>query len=48
VRDYLERIGWNKLPPGPELPADVVSGTRDKYRGAYRSLVGHDLDHTGR
>jgi phosphoribosylaminoimidazole-succinocarboxamide synthase len=48
VRDYLERIGWNKLPPGPELPADVVSGTRDKYREAYRLLVGHDLDHTER
>jgi phosphoribosylaminoimidazole-succinocarboxamide synthase len=46
VRDYLERIGWNKLPPGPELPADVVSGTRQKYREAYRLLVGHDLDHT--
>jgi phosphoribosylaminoimidazole-succinocarboxamide synthase len=48
VRDYLERIGWNKLPPGPELPADVVSGTRDKYREAYRLLVGHDLDPSGR
>ena len=47
VRDYLERIGWNKQPPGPELPADVVRGTRDKYREAYRLLAGHDLDHTG-
>jgi len=47
VRDYLERIGWNKQPPGPELPAEVVQGTRDKYRDAYRLLVGHDLDQTG-
>lgn len=44
VRDYLERIRWPKTPPGPELPADVVAGTRAKYREAYRILVGHDLD----
>jgi len=43
VRDYLERIGWNKQPPGPELPADVVSGTREKYREAFRLLTGHEL-----
>jgi phosphoribosylaminoimidazole-succinocarboxamide synthase len=44
VRDYLERIRWPKTPPGPELPAEVVAGTRAKYREAYRILVGHDLD----
>jgi len=43
VRDYLERIGWNKLPPGPELPADVVNATQSKYREAYRLLTGHEL-----
>jgi phosphoribosylaminoimidazole-succinocarboxamide synthase len=43
VRDYLERIGWNKQPPGPELPADVVAGTRGKYREAYRLLTGREL-----
>jgi phosphoribosylaminoimidazole-succinocarboxamide synthase len=43
VRDYLERIGWNKQPPGPELPSDVVTATRDKYREAYRQLTGHEL-----
>ncbi len=43
VRDYLERIGWNKLPPGPELPADVVAQTRTKYREAYSRLTGHEL-----
>src|SRR5262249_54452740 len=36
VRDYLESIGWSKTPPGPELPADVVTATRGKYREAYR------------
>jgi len=43
VRDYLERIGWNKLPPGPELPADIVAATRAKYREAYRQLAGREL-----
>jgi len=44
VRDYLERTGWNKQPPGPALPAEVVAGTTAKYREAYRLLVGRDLD----
>jgi phosphoribosylaminoimidazole-succinocarboxamide synthase len=44
VRDYLERIGWNKQPPAPILPADVVAGTRDKYREAYQRITGHVLD----
>lgn len=44
VRDYLERIGWNKQPPGPGLPADVVAATRAKYREAYRLLVGRELE----
>jgi phosphoribosylaminoimidazole-succinocarboxamide synthase len=44
VRDYLERIGWNKQPPAPELPADVVSGTAQKYRDAYQRITGHALD----
>jgi len=44
VRDYLERIRWPKTPPGPELPADVIDGTRAKYREAYRILVGRELD----
>jgi phosphoribosylaminoimidazole-succinocarboxamide synthase len=43
VRDYLERIGWSKQPPGPELPADVVAATREKYREAYRLLTGRKL-----
>jgi phosphoribosylaminoimidazole-succinocarboxamide synthase len=43
VRDYLERIGWNKLPPGPELPPDVVTGTKNKYRESYQRITGHAL-----
>jgi phosphoribosylaminoimidazole-succinocarboxamide synthase len=43
VRDYLERIGWNKQAPGPELPPDVVAATRQKYRDAYRLLTGREL-----
>ncbi len=44
VRDYLERIQWPKMPPGPALPPDVVAATRAKYREAFRILVGHELD----
>ena len=44
VRDYLERIHWAKTPPGPELPAEVVGATREKYLEAFRILTGHDLD----
>ena len=44
VRDYLERIHWNKLPPGPALPADVVAGTTQKYREAYQRITGQTLD----
>jgi phosphoribosylaminoimidazole-succinocarboxamide synthase len=44
VRDYLERIGWNKQPPAPALPPDVVEGTREKYREAYQRITGHALD----
>ena len=43
VRDYLERIGWNKQPPEPELPPEVVEATRARYREAYRQLTGHEL-----
>jgi phosphoribosylaminoimidazole-succinocarboxamide synthase len=43
VRDYLEKIGWNKQPPAPELPAEIVAATRAKYREAHRLLTGRDL-----
>jgi phosphoribosylaminoimidazole-succinocarboxamide synthase len=44
IRDYLERMQWPKTPPGPELPPEVVSATRDKYREAYRILTGRELN----
>jgi phosphoribosylaminoimidazole-succinocarboxamide synthase len=43
VRDYLERIAWNKQPPVPALPDEVVSATREKYVEAFRRLTGRDL-----
>ncbi len=43
VRDYLETLDWNKTAPGPELPADVVKKTSDKYLEAYRMLTGKSL-----
>ena len=43
VRDYLSEIGWNKQPPAPELPEDVISRTSEKYREAYRLIVGEEL-----
>jgi phosphoribosylaminoimidazole-succinocarboxamide synthase len=39
VRDYLTEIGWNKEPPAPELPAEVVRKTSEKYREALRRLT---------
>jgi phosphoribosylaminoimidazole-succinocarboxamide synthase len=47
VRDYLERIQWNKQPPVPSLPDDVVTRTREKYVEALRRLAGHDVDERG-
>jgi phosphoribosylaminoimidazole-succinocarboxamide synthase len=43
VRDYLETLVWDKTPPAPELPADVVTNTSAKYLEAYRLLTGREL-----
>jgi phosphoribosylaminoimidazole-succinocarboxamide synthase len=43
VRDYLESIKWNKQPPVPSLPDDVVLRTREKYLEAFRLLAGPSL-----
>jgi phosphoribosylaminoimidazole-succinocarboxamide synthase len=43
VRDWLESCGWNKTPPGPELPADVAQRTSDKYMEAFAKLTGRTL-----
>lgn len=44
VRDYLETLDWDKTPPAPELPAEIVAKTTEKYREAYRMLTGSELD----
>lgn len=43
VRDWLESCGWDKTPPGPELPADVAQRTSDKYMEAFAKLTGRTL-----
>jgi phosphoribosylaminoimidazole-succinocarboxamide synthase len=43
VRDHLESVGWNKTPPAPELPGEVVAGTRDRYLEAARRICGIDV-----
>jgi len=43
VRDYLESIGWDKRPPGPTLPDEIVAKTREKYFTAFRRLTGRDV-----
>jgi phosphoribosylaminoimidazole-succinocarboxamide synthase len=44
VRDYCESLGWDKTYPGPELPEDVVMGTRARYVEAFERLTGIDFD----
>ena len=43
VRDYLETLDWNKTPPAPALPADIVAKTQAKYLEAYQRLTGQNL-----
>jgi phosphoribosylaminoimidazole-succinocarboxamide synthase len=44
VRDWCERTGWDKTPPGPELPDEVVTGTRARYAEAFELLTGLPFD----
>ena len=44
VRDYLETLAWDKRPPAPALPDEVVAKTHEKYLEAFRLLTGHELD----
>ena len=44
VRDYCESLGWDKTYPGPELPDDVVEGTRARYVEAFERLTGIEFD----
>ena len=41
VRDYLETLDWDKTPPGPELPQEIIDKTAEKYREAEKRLTGH-------
>ena len=43
VRDYLETLDWNKTPPAPKLPAEVITRTSEKYREALQRLTGRAL-----
>jgi phosphoribosylaminoimidazole-succinocarboxamide synthase len=43
VRDYLETLDWDKTPPAPRLPKDVIEKTSAKYLEAFRRLTGHEL-----
>jgi phosphoribosylaminoimidazole-succinocarboxamide synthase len=43
LRDWLSQSGWNKEPPAPELPPDVVKGTAERYKEAYRLLTGQEV-----
>ncbi len=46
VRDYLETLDWNKKPPAPELPEEIVDNTRSKYLEAFRLITGNEPDLT--
>ncbi len=43
VRDWLSASGWNKEPPAPDLPPDIVEGTARRYKEAYRLLTGQEV-----
>lgn len=44
LRDYLERAGWDKTPPGPELPAELVAELRARYLEAFRRITGREVE----
>lgn len=43
VRDYLETLDWDKRPPAPALPEEIIKATRERYFEAYKLLTGHEL-----
>jgi phosphoribosylaminoimidazole-succinocarboxamide synthase len=43
VREYLEKLDWNKQPPAPDLPEEIVKATTERYLAAYRLLTGKEL-----
>jgi phosphoribosylaminoimidazole-succinocarboxamide synthase len=44
VRDYLEKIGWDKKPPVPALPDEIVAGVQQRYLDIYRKLTGQEVE----
>jgi phosphoribosylaminoimidazole-succinocarboxamide synthase len=44
VRDWASQTGWDKKPPAPEIPEDVVAGTRERYVDAYERIAGEPFD----
>jgi phosphoribosylaminoimidazole-succinocarboxamide synthase len=44
VRDWLDAQGFDRTPPGPELPPEVVAGTRGRYVEAYERITGRSFD----
>jgi len=44
VRDYLETLNWDKTPPAPGLPQEIIQKTSEKYLEAYRKLTGKELE----
>ena len=44
IRDYLETLDWDKTPPGPELPEEIVTATSRRYVEAFKRLTGKDLE----
>ena len=44
MRDYLESIHWDKMPPIPKLPEEIVTGTSLRYLEIHRKLTGRGLD----
>jgi phosphoribosylaminoimidazole-succinocarboxamide synthase len=47
LRDYLEKVDWDKRPPAPRLPEEVIARTREKYLEAYRLLTGESIADCG-
>ncbi len=44
LRDYLETTGWDKTPPAPNLPADIIEGTSERYLQAHKIITGKELE----
>jgi phosphoribosylaminoimidazole-succinocarboxamide synthase len=44
VRDYLESTNWDKTPPAPHLPEEIVKGCTERYLQAYKLITGKDLE----